>query len=158
LNPSLLEAALGVNETQPKFAMEHVRKLAGGLTEKQVAVLGLAFKQNTDDVRESVALKLVDSLLGEGAKVMVYDPKAMGNARLALGDRVTYAASSRECLKGADCCVVATGWPEFARIRPAEFKKLMRSPAVLDGRRILDAKALRTAGVTCMTLGSGPAA
>jgi len=155
-NPAIFEAVLGVNEMQPAVAVRMARELVGTLQRKKVAVLGLAFKANTDDVRESVALRLVDRLLNEGARVTVCDPKAMENAKRILGERVTYAQSAQECIKDADCCVVATGWPEYARIKPEEFKRLMRNPAVVDARRVLDARALRAAGVSCTTLGSGP--
>ena len=158
LGPELLEATLGVNEMQPKVAVKMARELVGLLSKKKVAVLGLAFKAHTDDVRESVALNLVERLLAEGARVTVYDPKATANAKRELQDRVNYAESARECIRDAECCIVATGWPEFAKIRAEEFKKLMRNPAVLDGRRALDQAALRAGGVECVTLGTGRAA
>lgn len=155
-DPAIFEDALGVNEMQPAVAVGMTRELVGSLQKKKVAFLGLAFKPNTDDVRESVALRLVERLLNEGARVTVCDPKAVENAKRVLGERVTYAESARECIRDADCCIVATGWPEFARVRPLEFKRLMRDPAVVDARRILDAEALRAKGVRCVTLGSGP--
>jgi UDPglucose 6-dehydrogenase len=156
VNPVLLEAALSVNEVQPKVAIKMAQELIGTLHKKRVAVLGLAFKPNTDDVRESVAIRLVEGLLGEGAKVTVYDPKATGNAMRVLEQRVGYATGVRECIKGADCCIVATGWPEFANVEAREFRRLMRSPVVVDGRRILDEGAFRAEGVRFVTLGSGP--
>ena len=155
VNPVLLEAALSVNETQPIVAIKMARELLGTLDGKKVAVLGLAFKPNTDDVRESVAIRLVEGLLGEDAKVTVYDPKATENAKRVLGQRVGYAKGVRECIKGADCCIVATGWPEFAKVGAKEFKRLMRNPVVVDGRRILDEEALRAEGLKFATLGSG---
>jgi nucleotide sugar dehydrogenase len=155
LGPELFEATLSVNAMQPKVAVKMARELVGLLSKKKVAVLGLAFKAHTDDVRESVAIALVERLLAEGARVTVYDPKAMGNAKRELGDRVSYAESARDCLKDAECCIVATGWPEFAKIGAREFKQLMRNPAVLDGRRAMDAVSLRAAGVKCVTVGSG---
>jgi UDPglucose 6-dehydrogenase len=154
-DPAVFEAALHVNEAQPMIGVKMTRDLIGILAKKKLAVLGLAFKPNTDDVRESVAIRLVEGLLSEGARVKVYDPRAMENAKRVLQERVDYAGNPRDCIKDADCCIVATGWPEFARIRPAEFKQLMRNPAVVDGRRTLDAKALRKQGVNCVTLGSG---
>jgi nucleotide sugar dehydrogenase len=154
-NSELLEATLSVNEMQPKVAVKMARELVGLLAKKKVAVLGLAFKARTDDVRESAAIRLVERLLSEGARVTVYDPKAMGNAKRVLEDRVNYAESARECLRDAECCVVATGWPEFAAIGAQEFKQLMRNPAVLDGRRAVDAVALRAGGVNCVAIGSG---
>jgi UDPglucose 6-dehydrogenase len=154
-NPALFEAALSVNDAQPAVVVEMTRELVGTLPRKAVAVLGLAFKPNTDDVRESVAVSLVERLLAEGARVTVYDPVAGENARRVLGDRVSYAESPQDCLRGADCCIVATGWPEFAKIGPREFKDLMRNPAVVDSRRILGARALRAQGVKLVVLGSG---
>lgn len=157
-DPALFQAVLSVNDAQPAVVARMTRDLVGLLAKKRLAVLGLAFKPGTDDVRESAAIGLVERLLGEGARVTVYDPKATANARRILGDRVMYAQSARECIEDADCCIVATGWPEFARILPEEFKKLMRQPAVVDGRRVLDAEALAAKGVKCLTLGSGPTA
>jgi len=155
---ALLQAALSVNEMQHEVAIRMARELIGALAERRVAVLGLAFKANTDDTRESVAIRLVEGLLAEGASVRVYDPKATVNARKVLKDRVEYADNLQECIKGADCCIVATGWPDFAKVAPGEFKRLMRNPAVVDGRRILDEGALRAEGVRCVTVGSGPLA
>ncbi len=157
-NRALFEAALSVNEAQPAVAIQMARELVGILEKKRIAVLGLAFKANTDDVRESVAIRLAERLLSEGARVTVFDPKAMTNARRELEQRVTYAGSALECLKDADCCIVATGWPDFAKITPLEFKQTMRNPAVVDTRRVLDAGGLRAQGVKCVVLGSGTSA
>ena len=79
----------------------------------------------------------------------------MENAKRVLYDRVVYAKSARACIRGADCCIVATGWPEFAEVGPSEFKRLMRNPVVVDGRRVLDEGALRAKGVRFVTIGSG---
>ena len=155
-NPELLEATLSVNEMQPKVAANMARELVGVLAKKRVAVLGLAFKAQTDDVRESVAIRLVERLVSEGARVTVYDPKAMWNAKRVLQDRVYYAESARDCIKDQECCIVATDWPEFAKIGAEEFKQLMRNPSVLDGRRALDVAELRAGGVNVVSIGSGP--
>jgi UDPglucose 6-dehydrogenase len=155
-DPSVFEAALSVNEAQPEVAIKMAKDMVGALEGKKVAVLGLAFKPGTDDVRESVAVRLAQRLVDEGARVSVCDPKAMENARKVLGGRVTYAGSPRECVRDADCAIVATGWPEFVRVKPLEFKRLMREPAIVDARRVMNARALRAAGVRCATLGSGP--
>jgi UDPglucose 6-dehydrogenase len=98
--PKILKAVLEVNERQPYKAIELAKALTGSLEGKRVAVLGLAFKPNTDDIREAVALKVVRVLLSEGARATVYDPKAMPNARKVLGGSVEYAVSAEECLKG----------------------------------------------------------
>ncbi len=142
----LLRAAMLVNEMQPLKAVEMAKGLLGNLAGRQVAVLGLAFKANTDDVRESVALKVVAALMREGAQVTAYDPKAVENARRILPHGVRYAESMDECLNGADCCIVATEWDEFKRLRPGNLKQLMRTPVVVDGRRILDSARFEAEG------------
>ena len=135
---NLLRAVLEVNAIQPYRAVELARRLVGQLKDRRVAVLGLAFKPNTDDMREAPSIKIVSKLLEEGARVVVYDPKALENARRIFGDSVEYAGSVEDCLKGADCAIVVTEWDEFRRLRPDDFVRLMRSPAVVDGRRIYD--------------------
>lgn len=154
-SPDLLESTLRVNEGQPSVAIEMAKGMTGEMAGKLVAVLGLAFKAGTDDVRESVAIRLVERLLDQGAKVRVYDPAAMENARRLLGERVDYATSARGCISGADCAFVATEWPEFARIRPVEVRRLMRDAAIVDGRRLLASGALGKEGVKVRAMGTG---
>jgi len=110
------------------------------LKNKRVAVLGLAFKPDTDDMREAVSVKVVDKLLEEEANVVAYDPKAVVNARHIFGDRIEYARSSMECLKDAECCIVATEWKEFKQLEPKDFLRQMKSTLVIDGRRIYNQK------------------
>jgi UDPglucose 6-dehydrogenase len=100
--------------------------------------MGLAFKPNTDDMREAVSIRVINELLEEGANVVAYDPKAVVNARHVFGDRIEYASSSIECLKDAECCIVATEWEELKQLEPEVFIKHMKSPLVIDGRRIYD--------------------
>lgn len=134
---SLMEAALGVNRKQPSELVGMAEKVVGALQGRTVSVLGLAFKARTDDVRESPALALVEELLSRGAKVKVCDPAATANAKAVLGGRVEYSESAKECVRGSDCCFIATEWPEF-RLTPSAFEALMERPVVLDGRRLLD--------------------
>jgi len=101
-----------------------------------VAVLGLAFKPDTDDMRETVSIKVINKLLEEGASVVAYDPKAVVNARYVFGDKIEYTKSSVECLEDAECCIVVTEWDEFKQLEPEDFIKHMKSPLVIDGRRI----------------------
>lgn len=152
----LLSATLNVNERQASKAIEIAEGLSGPVAGKKVSILGLAFKANTDDVRESVSILLTQSLLSRKAVVTVYDPRAMDNARSVLGDQVHYAKSARDCLSGSECCFVATGWDEFKRLRPGEFKSLMASPVVVDGRRIYDQRPFRREGILIGTIGTGP--
>jgi UDPglucose 6-dehydrogenase len=154
--PRILKAVIEVNESQPYKAVELARSLIGQLRGKRVAVLGLAFKPNTDDVREAVSLKIVKALLNDGAHVVVYDPKAMPNTRKVLGDVVEYAGNVEECLKGADCAIVVTEWDEFKKLSPEDFLRLMHTPAVVDGRRIYDPKEFR-GKLPFAAIGLGPA-
>jgi UDPglucose 6-dehydrogenase len=154
--PKICRAVMEVNESQPYKAVELARSILGPLKGKRIAVLGLAFKPNTDDVREAVSIKIVKALLSEGASVAVYDPKAMPNARRILGDTVVYAGSAEECLRGADCAIVATEWDEFKKLRPEDFSRLMRTPVLVDGRRIYNPKEF-SEKVRFAAIGLGPA-
>ena len=136
----LVRATIKVNDEQPLMAVELAKKSLGNLRGKRVAILGLAFKPNTDDMREAVSLKVIEALLTEGAEVIAYDPKAMENARALLGDTIEYASSALEALRGAHCCILVTEWEEFKALKPEDFEKLMKEPVVIDGRRIFDPK------------------
>jgi len=151
----LIDATLKVNDVQPYRILELARGLLGSLDGKRVALLGLSFKPNTDDMRGAVSIRLVNALLDEGASVVVYDPKAMGNAKLIFGDRVDYAKSAIDCIKGSDCVVIVTGWDEFRGLKPDDFKRYMRDPVVVDGRRIFDPKEFE--GIKFASIGLGRA-
>lgn len=140
LDLPLLDATIIVNEYQPINAVNLIENKLGNFKDKVVAVLGLAFKAGTDDIRESVAIKLVEELVRRGARVKVYDPVAMRSASKKLGDKVYYAKDSLDCISNADCAIVATEWEEFKRITAKQFRELMRRPLVFDGRRIYDPK------------------
>ncbi|MEM4414679.1 MAG: UDP-glucose/GDP-mannose dehydrogenase family protein [Candidatus Caldarchaeum sp.] len=153
-HPAILEAVEKVNSRQPYKAVELAEKLVGELSGKKAAVLGLSFKPNTDDVREAVALKIIDRLLEKGCSVTVYDPAAVENVRRVYGYKLAYASSAAECLQGADFCIVATEWDEFRKLKPRDFRKHMRNPVVVDGRRIYDPEAF-SKGLTYAAVGLG---
>jgi len=136
----LVDATISLNERQPLEAVEMTEHVIGGLRGKKVAVLGLSFKPNTDDVREAVSVRLIRGLLDMGARVVAYDPVAMDNARKVLGDKILYAPSALECIDEADSCIVVTEWEEFKKLQPQDFLERMRTPLVIDGRRIFDPK------------------
>ncbi|MEM2909610.1 MAG: UDP-glucose/GDP-mannose dehydrogenase family protein [Nitrososphaerota archaeon] len=136
--PLILRAVQRTNENQPYQVVLLAKNLLKTLKDKKVALLGLAFKPDTDDVRGAISLRLIDMLLKEGAEIAVFDPKGLENAKKLLGNVVLYASSAAECIKGADCCIVVTEWDEFKRLRPEDFIRLMRTPVVIDGRRIYD--------------------
>jgi len=139
-DPLLLNAVENVNKVQPYKAVMLSRKLLGNLQDKRIAVLGLAFKPNTDDMREAVSIKIIRKLLQERADVTAYDPSAMINAKMIFGNRIKYASSSIECIKGADCCIIVTEWDEFKKLQPKDFIQNMRQPILIDGRRIYNPK------------------
>lgn len=125
----------------------------GGLAGRRIALLGLAFKAGTDDVRDSPALSVAARLLDGGAEVVAYDPYASENARRAM-PRIEIAASAEIALRGADAALIATEWPEFAALPWAELGAAMRRPLVIDGRRLVDGDTLRRAGFTYLAVGT----
>ena len=134
--PRLLESVVFVNLKQSKHIVDVVKEEMGKLKGKKIAVLGLSFKPNTNDMREAPSVRIVNYLYEEGAKVYAYDPMAMDNARKILGDKVNLCSTIFECLEDADCCLIVTEWDEFKKLRPDDFVKLMKVPFIVDGRRI----------------------
>ena len=141
----LLNAVIEVNELQKRRVVSKLQRHLGSLLGKRVALLGLAFKPDTDDMREASSLVLAARLEGEGAEVVAYDPVAAGAAR-GLMDRVEFRDSALEALAGADAAVLVTEWPEFAQLDWVEAATRMARPLLVDGRNFLDAKQLRAAG------------
>lgn len=134
--PELLKSVEHVNTVQPLKAVEYCRELLGSLKGMKIAVLGLAFKPDTDDMREARVIPIVDALLSEGAAVTAYDPVAASTARAVFKDTITYAKSAKSCLKDADAAIVVTEWPEFKELTPEDYLGLLKQPVLIDGRRI----------------------
>ena len=132
----LLEAVESVNKTQPLKAVQFCKELLGNLKGKHIAVLGLAFKADTDDMREARATPIINQLINEGANVTAYDPVAIPIAKTIFKDKIQYASSTIECLKNADCCILVTEWDEFKKLKPEDFTENMKKPILIDGRRI----------------------
>jgi UDPglucose 6-dehydrogenase len=141
----LLNAVIEVNELQKRRVVGKLQKHLGSLVGRRVALLGLAFKPDTDDMREASSLVLAARLQGEGAEVVAYDPVAADAAR-ALLDSVELRESALEALEGADAAVLVTEWPEFAGLDWAAAAARMARPLIVDGRNFLDPDALRAAG------------
>jgi UDPglucose 6-dehydrogenase len=134
----VLTAVLEANQRQPAEVLELLRKHFPALKGVRVAVLGLAFKAGTDDIRESPALKVIRDLVAEGAYVVAYDPVAVPPTRLALGNRsIKYAETLSEALDNADAVILLTAWPEFQAV-PELLGDFPRPPLVIDGRRMLN--------------------
>ena len=149
----LLTAVIEVNELQKRRTIGKLQKHLGSLVNREIALLGVAFKPDTDDVREATSLVLAARLQGEGANVRVYDPVATANASEMLGG-ARICASALEALDGANAAVLVTEWPEFAELDWAgDAKELMATPLVIDGRNFLDRDGLREAGFTYEGIG-----
>jgi hypothetical protein len=142
----LLTAVIEVNELQKRRTIGKLQKHLGSLVGKEIALLGVAFKPNTDDIREATSLVLAARLQSEGANVRVYDPVAIDRARELLGG-TRVCESALDALSGADAAVLVTEWPEFRELDWAgEVRERMARPLVVDGRNFLDAELLRSAG------------
>ena len=138
--PKLLEAVENVNKTQPLKVVQFCKELLGNLKGKRIAILGLAFKPDTDDMREARAIPIINQLIKEGANVTAYDPVAMLIAKTIFKNKIQYATSTIECLKNSDCCILVTEWDEFKKLKPEDFTKNMKQPILIDGRRIYNPK------------------
>src|SRR5436189_3685042 len=145
----LLTAVIEVNELQKRRTIQKLQKHLGSLIGKDIALLGVAFKPDTDDIREATSLVLAGRLQGEGANVRAYDPVAGDRAADVLGAGVRICGTPREALDGADGAVLVTEWPEFAELDwENDVKKLMKKPLLVDGRNFLDRDTLTAAGFT----------
>jgi UDPglucose 6-dehydrogenase len=141
----LLAAVIEVNELQRRRVIQKLEKHLGDLHGKEIAVLGLAFKPGTDDLREAPSLVIAARLLAEGADVRAWDPVADARALLP---EVTFAPSVLDAVRDADAAVIVTEWPEVASLATPEAHAAMRTPLVVDGRNVLDPETMRTLGFT----------
>ena len=143
----ILNAVMDVNERQKLHLMPKIKKYFGSdLKGKRFAMWGLAFKPNTDDIREAPSLYMIDALLKEGASVIVFDPEAMNNVKNVVGDKIEYAENQYDALKGADALIIVTEWNEF---RTPNFLKIvtnLKSKVIFDGRNLFDINAIKELG------------
>ena len=154
----IVNAAIDVNTRQRRLLVEKIDHVLGGVYGRTIAVLGLAFKPNTDDVRESPAVFVCNALARAGARVRAFDPVAAAAAMTLLagaGDKVTIAADPYEALGGADCVVIMTEWNEFRGLDLARLRQLMAQPVIIDARNVLDPAQTRAAGFTYVGTGRG---
>lgn len=150
----ILEAVEAVNKDQKHLLFAKLTQLLGAeLTGARIAVWGLAFKPNTDDIREAPALTLIEELLSAGASVSAHDPVAMTEAKHRFGDRVEYAASSYDALSGADALVVVTDWNEYRHPDFARIKDTLRRPIIIDGRNLYSIDKMRSLGFAYSSIG-----
>jgi UDPglucose 6-dehydrogenase len=155
---NLLKEVQRINNAQKEGFLKAIRETLWVLREKRIAVWGLTFKPDTDDVRSSVAIELVTTLLREGAHVVAYDPKGMQKARAikAIAD-AEFASSALEAVTDAEALVIATEWSEFANVDLAVVKEKMRTPIAFDGRNLLDPETMKRLGFHYHSIGRGSA-
>lgn len=150
----LLESVEIVNDRQKQKLLGKVKDALGGdISGKSVAVWGLAFKAETDDMRESPAIPLIEGLLDAGARVRAYDPAAEGNAKRIFGERIDYGENEYDVLDGADALVIVTEWLAFRNPDFRKMKTLMRQPVIVDGRNLYEPAKLRDMGFTYRAFG-----
>jgi UDPglucose 6-dehydrogenase len=153
---TLLKEVQRINQRQLDRFIDGIREALWVLKDKKLAVWGLAFKPNTDDVRSSVAINVVEKLVSEGADVTVYDPKAMDKAKeLSFASKVKFATSPLEAAAGAEALIIATEWPEFASVDLSELRTTMRAPMIFDGRNLIDPVAAADFGFQYRGIGRG---
>ncbi len=142
----VVQAVEDANEIQKSIMVPRVEAYLGGLAGKQIGLWGLAFKPRTDDMREAPALVVIDRLLAAGATVKAYDPKAMKAAQRVLGDRITFCQRSYDAVQDADALMVVTEWAEFREPDFDRLKRIMKRPAIFDGRNIYNPQHLKDLG------------
>lgn len=158
INVSLLREVDRINEKRICLIVKRLEDTLWVCKDKKISVLGMAFKCNTDDVRESPALKLINKLADKGCQICCYDPKAMSNVRAQLNglyELISFAESPYEAARGSDALVFMTDWPEFGKLDFVKIKELMRSPIIVDGRGMLHAHDLEETGFLYQGLGLG---
>ena len=153
----LLDEVMRINEEQRHRFLRKVRNALWTLRGKRLGVLGLAFKGGTDDIRESPAILLIQSLVQEGCVVAAYDPAAMDRAREVLGAKVEFANSAYEAAEKADALLILTEWEEFATLDLRQLNSKLRYPIVIDGRNLYDPETMAAHGFTYYSVGRAPA-
>lgn len=152
----ILNSVINTNKTQPYRLILLLKKALGeNLKKKRIAVLGLAFKPNTDDVRESAAFPIIDKLIFQGAQVIVHDPMAYQKKVPAQlnNSSVVLATTINEAIKNTDAVILVTAWKEYLKLSPSFFKKNMKLPIVIDGRRVYDKASFLQAGILYKGIG-----
>jgi UDPglucose 6-dehydrogenase len=152
----LLDEVLRINAAQRQSFIRKVRSALWTLRGKRLAVLGLAFKGGTDDIRESPALSIVETLLQEGCEIVAYDPAAIERSRQVFGSRVQFVESPYAAANDADALLILTEWEEFARLDLAQLRELLRYPIIVDGRNLYDTNQMAAHGFTYHSIGRAP--
>jgi UDPglucose 6-dehydrogenase len=148
----LLKAVLDINRDRVEHFVETIRRGLGDLEGKTIGVLGLAFKPNTDDMREAKSIEIIRRLLGAGAHIRAYDPAATENAKRLFPD-VLYCQSAYQTAEEADALVIVTEWREFKLLDMEKLRKLMKRPFIFDGRNLYNVERMVTVGFDYCSIG-----
>ena len=152
-NFKILHAVEEVNQEQKLFLITKIRKHFGSIAGKKFAVWGLAFKPNTDDIREAPALEMINELLNENCTVQVFDPEAMFNVKTIFGNKLIYSESQYQALEGADALIIATEWAEFRTPDFDRMGQLLPSKVIFDGRNLFDLEKMKSGGFHYESIG-----
>lgn len=150
----ILDAVMEVNESQKTYLIPRIKKYFNGdLKGKKIAIWGLAFKPNTDDIREAPALYLIDALVAAGASVAAFDPEAMKNVKEVVGDKIVFSENQYTALDGCDALIIATEWSEFRTPDFDKMKMLMKNKTIFDGRNVFDLEQMKELGFYYESIG-----
>ena len=150
----LLSSVIAVNDDQKLVLAKKIYDyFSKDLNGKKIAIWGLSFKPNTDDIREAPSLYIIDKLLSLGAKITAYDPEAMDNARQVLGDRIDYATKPMDAVKDADALAICTEWSVFRAPDFATLKASLKAPVIFDGRNLYDNRIMKEMGIKYFSIG-----
>jgi len=136
-SPILLDAVKSTNTLQVNTVMDLIKENLKNLKNKKISILGLSFKENTDDIRESRSVKLIDLLLKHDCNIFVHDPKALNNVKSVFKNKIKYTESLKESLINSDCAVIMTPWQQYKKLKEKDFLT-MRHPMIVDTRRMVN--------------------
>lgn len=156
-HPKMLESTLAINDQQAQHMIDLTKKLVGEIRDKKIVLLGLSFKPETSDMRDAPSMKIINGLLEQGAKITGYDPQAMKEAQEEhwIGSKISYAESIDEALTAADACLIVTEWSQFKELTPQFFLEKMKTPIIIDGRRIYNPELFIGNGIKYLGIGLG---
>ena len=149
----IIQSVLDVNETQKTVIFDKMLSYFGDLSGMKFALWGLAFKPDTDDIREASALYMIDKLVAAGAEVIAYDPEAMENVKNTIGDKISYTENQYDALEGADALIIATEWSVFRNPDFDQMKKRLKNPVIFDGRNIYELPQMEKSGFYYNSIG-----
>ncbi|MDC3253249.1 UDP-glucose 6-dehydrogenase, partial [Crocinitomicaceae bacterium] len=149
----IIKSVLDVNDVQKTKLVDKLDSYFGTLEGLTFAVWGLAFKPDTDDIREASALHMIEALLSKGAKIIAFDPEATDNVKRRMGDKIEYASDQYACLVDADSLLIATEWPIFRNPDFERMKSLLKQPVIFDGRNIYDIDRMKDKGFYYNSMG-----